>query len=164
MADTEPAPTTIKKYANRRLYDTAASRYVALDDLAAMVRDGAGFVVVEAKTGRDLTRTVLTQIVVEEGIKERSLLSVDFLRQLIGFHGDGLQMLLSRYLDQMMHAFAENQAQIRRYVTQATAGASTAAPSVDESGNHSAPNGKGESARLQALRGELAELRQKSTR
>ncbi len=121
MADPGPAPTTIRKYANRRMYDTAASRYVALGDLARKARRGEAFVVVDAKSGHDLTRTVLTQIIVEEESAGRGLLSVDFLRQLIGFHGDGLQVLLARYLDQTMSDFVKNQDEIRNYVSQAMA-------------------------------------------
>ncbi len=109
----------IKKYANRRLYNTATSSYVTLDDLCQMVKDGAEFVVYDAKSGDDITRSVLTQIIVEEEAKGQNLLPVSFLRQLIGFYGDSLQGLVPKYLEQSMHSFAENQEQMRRYLSRA---------------------------------------------
>ena len=101
--------TVIKKYANRRLYNTATSSYVTLSTLCRMVKDGENFVVFDARTGADITRSVLTQIIVEEEAKGRNLLPVGFLRQLIGFYGDSLQMVVPRYLDQTMTTFAEHQ-------------------------------------------------------
>jgi polyhydroxyalkanoate synthesis repressor PhaR len=109
----------IKKYANRRLYNTATSSYVTLDDLCQMVKDGAEFVVYDAKSGEDITRSVLTQIIVEEESKGQNLLPVSFLRQLIGFYGDSLQGLVPKYLEQSMSSFAENQEQMRRYLSRA---------------------------------------------
>jgi polyhydroxyalkanoate synthesis repressor PhaR len=109
----------IKKYANRRLYNTATSSYVTLDDLCHMVKDGAEFVVYDAKSGEDITRSVLTQIIVEEEAKGQNLLPISFLRQLIGFYGDSLQGLVPKYLEQSMHSFAENQEQMRRYLSRA---------------------------------------------
>jgi polyhydroxyalkanoate synthesis repressor PhaR len=98
MADT--APTTIKKYANRRLYNTASSAYVTLADLAKMVKSGEDFVVFDAKSNEDITRSVLTQIIFEqEGIEGQSLLPTTFLRQLIRFYGDSMQALLPSYLE-----------------------------------------------------------------
>ena len=92
-------PTTIKKYANRRLYNTASSAYVTLADLAKMVKGGEDFVVFDAKTNEDITRSVLTQIIFEqEGIEGQSLLPTTFLRQLIRFYGDSMQALLPSYL------------------------------------------------------------------
>ena len=91
-------PTVIKKYANRRLYNTATSSYVTLDHLSQMVKAGVEFTVADAKTGEDITRSVLTQIIVEEESKGESLLPIGFLRQLIAFYGDSLQGLLPRYL------------------------------------------------------------------
>lgn len=109
-------PITIKKYANRRLYNTATSSYVTLDHLCQMVKDGVEFVVYDAKTGDDITRSVLTQIIVEEEAKGQNLLPLNFLRQLISFYGDNLQFLLPRYLEQSMESFARNQEQMRRYM------------------------------------------------
>jgi polyhydroxyalkanoate synthesis repressor PhaR len=112
----EKAPIVIKKYANRRLYNTATSSYVTLDHLCQMVKDGADFVVYDAKSGEDITRSVLTQIIVEEESKGQNLLPIAFLRQLISFYGDNLQFLLPRYLEQSMDAFAHNQEQMRNYL------------------------------------------------
>ena len=93
-------PITIKKYANRRLYNTGTSTYVTLEDLAAMVKKGEDFVVYDAKTGEDITRSVLTQIIFEQENKEgQNLLPIAFLRQLIRFYGDSMQMLVPRYLE-----------------------------------------------------------------
>ncbi len=107
---------TIKKYANRRLYNTATSSYVTLDDLCHMVKDDQDFVVYDAKTGEDITRSVLTQIIVEEEAKGANLLPIGFLRNLISLYGDSLQSLVPRYLDQSMAAFAKNQAEMREYL------------------------------------------------
>jgi polyhydroxyalkanoate synthesis repressor PhaR len=97
---TEKKPTIIKKYANRRLYDTGTSTYVTLEDLAAMVKKGEDFVVCDAKSGEDITRPVLTQIIFEqEGKDGQSLLPIAFLRQLIRFYGDSMQMLVPSYLE-----------------------------------------------------------------
>ena len=108
------APITIKKYANRRLYNTATSSYVTLDHLCQMVKDGVDFVVYDAKTGDDITRSVLTQIIVEEESKGQNLLPIAFLRQLISFYGDNLQWVVPRYLEHMMGAFSTNQDQMRQ--------------------------------------------------
>jgi polyhydroxyalkanoate synthesis repressor PhaR len=106
----------VKKYANRRLYNTATSSYVTLDDLSKMVRHGDHFVVYDAKSGEDLTRSILTQIILEEDSKGRNLLPINFLRQLIGFYDDSLRAFLPRYLELSMENFARNQVQIRRYI------------------------------------------------
>src|SRR5436309_7439844 len=106
-------PTVVKKYANRRLYNTATSSYVTLDDLAKMIKQGGDFVVYDAKTGEDLTRSVLTQIIVEQEQKGQNLLPISFLRQLIGFYGDSMQFLVPGYLEQAMVAFTRNQEQMR---------------------------------------------------
>src|SRR5436190_22194790 len=105
---------TIKKYANRRLYNTATSSYVTLDHLAEMVKEGAEFVVTDAKTGENITRSVLTQIIVEQENKGQNLLPIKFLRQIIGFYGDSLGGLVPRYLESSMEAFAENESHMRR--------------------------------------------------
>ncbi|MSO84871.1 MAG: polyhydroxyalkanoate synthesis repressor PhaR [Rhodospirillales bacterium] len=118
----EEPPITIKKYANRRLYNTATSTYVTLDHLAQMVKDGAEFVVYDAKTGEDITRQVLTHIIVEEEGKGQSLLPLSFLRHLISFYGDSLQTIVPRYLDFSMQSFARNQEQMRTYMGDALTG------------------------------------------
>jgi polyhydroxyalkanoate synthesis repressor PhaR len=119
----DKAPITIKKYANRRLYNTATSSYVTLDHLCQMVKDGVDFVVFDAKTSEDITRSVLTQIIVEEESKGgQNLLPINFLRQLISFYGDNLQFLLPRYLEQSMDSFALNQEQMRKYLQESFGG------------------------------------------
>ncbi len=116
-------PVKIKKYANRRLYNTATSSYVTLDHLCQMVKQGTDFVVHDAKTGEDITRSVLTQIIVEEeGKSGQNMLPVSFLRQLISFYGDNLQALVPRYLENSMSAFARNQEQMRTAMSQAFGG------------------------------------------
>ncbi len=109
----ELPPVVVKKYANRRLYNTESSSYITLDTLAEMVRVGRDFVVYDAKTGEDITRGVLTQIIVEEESKGRAMLPTGFLRQLIGFYGDQMQTLVPRYLEQAMASFARQQEQMR---------------------------------------------------
>ncbi len=121
-ATDEDAPITIKKYANRRLYNTATSSYVTLDHLSQMVKDGTNFVVYDAKSGEDITRSVLTHIIVEEESKGQNLLPIDFLRHLISFYGDSLQSLVPRYLDHSMGSFARNQEQMRHYMRDALDG------------------------------------------
>ena len=115
---------TIKKYANRRLYNTATSSYVTLDHLAQMVKDGIDFAVFDAKTGEDITRSVLTHIIVEEESKGPNLLPIAFLRHLISFYGDSLQAVVPNYLDHTMHAFARNQEQMRGAMHDALGGLS----------------------------------------
>jgi polyhydroxyalkanoate synthesis repressor PhaR len=106
-------PVVIKKYANRRLYNTQTSSYVTLDHLCEMVKDGVEFEVRDARTGEDITRSVLTQIIVEEEGKGQNLLPIKFLRQLIGFYGDNLQAFVPRYLEMSMESFARNQEELR---------------------------------------------------
>ena len=110
----ETDKVVIKKYANRRLYNTRKSSYVTLDDLAKMVRSGEDFAVYDAKTGEDITRTVLTQIIVEEEAKEQNMLPTNFLRELIRLYGDPLQGVVPSYLDAAMEAFSRNQEQMRK--------------------------------------------------
>ena len=113
-------PTTIKKYANRRLYNTGTSTYVTLEDLAAMVKRGEDFVVVDAKTGEDITRPVLTQIIFEqEGKEGQSLLPIAFLRQLIRFYGDSMQMLVPSYLEFSIDKLTKEQQKFRDQFTSA---------------------------------------------
>lgn len=109
------APITIKKYANRRLYNTATSSYVTLDHLSQMVKAGTDFVVYDAKTGDDITRSVLTQIIVEEESKGQNMLPIGFLRQLISLYGDNMQWMVPRYLEYSMQSFASNQEKMRDY-------------------------------------------------
>lgn len=114
MADPQKtAPTIIKKYANRRLYHTGSSTYVTLDDLGLMVRKGEDFVVTDAKTGEDLTRSVLTQIIFEQENKGQFLLPITFLRQLIQFYGDNMQALVPRYLEFSLQSFMDEQHKLR---------------------------------------------------
>jgi polyhydroxyalkanoate synthesis repressor PhaR len=115
-------PVIIKKYANRRLYNTATSSYVTLDDLAGMVRQSQDFVVYDAKTNEDITRSVLTQIIVEEEAKGTNLLPVSFLRQLIALYGDSLQALVPKYLEHSMSSFTQNQERMRQYINNALGG------------------------------------------
>ncbi|MFO1151469.1 MAG: polyhydroxyalkanoate synthesis repressor PhaR [Alsobacter sp.] len=111
---TEKQPTVIKKYANRRLYHTGTSTYVTLDDLAGMVKGGEDFVVYDAKSGEDITRSVLTQIIFEqEGKGGQNLLPITFLRQLIRFYGDSMQALVPSYLEHSIHTLTENQQKFR---------------------------------------------------
>ncbi len=104
----------IKKYANRRLYNTAKSSYVTLDDLSKMVRAGQDFAVYDAKTGDDITRSVLTQIIFEEEAKGHSMLPNSFLRQIISLYGDALQVVVPSYLEASMKTFAQNQERMRQ--------------------------------------------------
>jgi polyhydroxyalkanoate synthesis repressor PhaR len=123
-------PIVVKKYANRRLYNTENSSYVTLDDLAAMVRDGRDFVVYDAKSGEDLTRSVLTQIIVEQEGKGQNMLPTSVLRQLIGLYGDNLQSLVPRYLEAAMASFAQQQEQMRDTLSKTMGGFMPFPPSV----------------------------------
>src|ERR1700710_2719765 len=116
-------PVTIKKYANRRLYNTGTSTYVTLEDLAGMVKKGEDFVVFDAKSGDDITRSVLAQIIFEqEGKQGQSMLPITFLRQLIRFYGDSMQMLVPRYLEQSIDTLTREQGKFREQMTQAFGG------------------------------------------
>src|SRR4051812_25334408 len=113
-------PIKIKKYANRRLYNTGTSTYVTLEDLAVMVKKGEDFAVEDAKTGEDITRSVLAQIIFEQENKEgQSLLPISFLRQLIRFYGDSMQMLVPRYLEASIDMFTKEQGKFREQMAQA---------------------------------------------
>jgi len=120
MTKTE-GPVTIKKYANRRLYNTGTSTYVTLEDLAVMVKNGEDFAVFDAKTGEDITRSVLTQIISEQENKEgaQTLLSISFLRQLIRFYGDSMQMLVPRYLETSIDSLTREQQKFRDQISTA---------------------------------------------
>ena len=125
-------PVTIKKYANRRLYNTGTSTYVTLEDLAAMVKAGEDFIVHDAKTGEDITRQVLAQIIFEQENKEgQSLLPIAFLRQLIRFYGDSMQMLVPRYLEVSIESLTREQEKFRQQMAQAF-GVGTFGPLEDQ--------------------------------
>ncbi len=113
-------PIEIKKYANRRLYNTGTSTYVTLEDLAAMVKNGEDFIVHDAKSGEDITRSVLTQIIFEQENKEgQNLLPITFLRKLIRFYGDSMQMLVPRYLEVSIESLTREQEKFRQQMAQA---------------------------------------------
>ena len=117
-------PVIIKKYANRRLYNTETSSYITLDHLAAMTREGRDFKVIDAKTEDDITHNVLTQIIMEEEARGQTLLPVNFLRQLISLYGDSMQSMVPQYLEASMEAFRKNQQQFQ----EAMQGAFTGGP------------------------------------
>lgn len=161
---------TIKKYANRRLYDTESSSYITLDRLAAMIREGRDFEVVDAKTGEDITHQVLTQIIVDEESRGSTMLPVNFLRQLIGLYGGQMQGAVPSYLDAAMEAFQKNQ--------QAMAGAfgpnmfadlakrnmvmfEEAASAMTGKKKPAAPSSDGSADELAKLKAELAALQAK---
>ncbi|TCJ37351.1 polyhydroxyalkanoate synthesis repressor PhaR [Parafrankia sp. BMG5.11] len=111
--DSADGATIIKKYANRRLYNTASSSYITLEDLARMTREGVDFRVLDAKSGEDLTHTILTQIIMEEESSGgEQMLPISFLRQLIGMYGNSMQSMMPAYLDAMMSNFRDNQAKV----------------------------------------------------
>ena len=119
MTDKEQ-PTIIKKYANRRLYHTGTSTYVTLDDLAVMVKRGDNFAVIDAKSGEDITRPVLTQIIFEQEAKTgQNLLPINFMRQLIGFYGDSMQAMVPSYLEHSIQMLTENQQKFRDQMSNA---------------------------------------------
>jgi polyhydroxyalkanoate synthesis repressor PhaR len=109
----------VKKYANRRLYDTNTSSYITLDDLCEMVKRGTDFVVIDAKSNEDLTRQVLTQIIFEQESKGYSVLPIKFLRTVISFYGGKMQQFLPPYLEASMESFTNNQDKVREYVSSA---------------------------------------------
>ena len=115
--DTSAQPVIVKKYANRRLYNTESSSYITLDNLAEMVRKDRDFIVYDAKSGDDITRTVLTQIIVEEEGKGNALLPTNFLRQLIGVYGSNVPNMVPKYLEQAMANFARQQENVRETVS-----------------------------------------------
>ena len=117
----------IKKYANRRLYDTESSSYITLERLAEMVRQKREFKVVDAKTGEDITHNVLTQIIMEEESRGGTMLPINFLRQLISMYGDSMQSMVPQYLEASLEAFQRNQSQFR----DAMAGAFSGGPFAD---------------------------------
>jgi polyhydroxyalkanoate synthesis repressor PhaR len=130
-AGVRAVPVIIKKYANRRLYNTAASTYVTLDHLSEMVREGVDFIVLDAKTGDDITRSVLTQIIVEMEGRGQNLLPVQFLRRLIHFYGEPMQGFLPPYLEMSMESFAKAQEKMRENMSRAF-GATTPMAAFEE--------------------------------
>ena len=132
MAD-EKQPVTIKKYANRRLYNTGTSTYVTLEDLAVMVKNGEDFVVFDAKSGEDITRSVLAQIIFEQENKEgQSLLPIAFLRQLIRFYGDSMQLMVPHFLEQSMSTLTSQQGKFREQMEKAFGGVGGFGPMEDQ--------------------------------
>lgn len=121
-ASTGSGPVIIKKYANRRLYNTESSSYITLDYLAQMTRDGREFKVIDAKTEEDITHNILTQIIMEEESHGQTMLPVGFLRELISLYGDSMQAMVPQYLEASMEAFRTNQTQFRKAMQGAFAG------------------------------------------
>lgn len=119
MAANSPpdGPITIKKYANRRLYNTHSSSYITLDDLAQMTRDGVEFQVLDAKTGADITHAILTQIIMDEEANGEQMLPVSFLRSLIGMYGNSMQAMMPSYLEASMENFRANQTKLQEAFT-----------------------------------------------
>ena len=158
---------TIKKYANRRLYDTESSAYITLDRLAAMIREGREFEVVDAKSGEDITRQVLTQIIVDEEARGSTMLPIGFLKQLIGLYGNSMQGVVPQYLDAAMDSFKRNQ----KAITDAFAGnafADIAKRNMEmfggagkAAGGNATPAQAASEEELEQLRAELAALKQK---
>ena len=132
----EAVPVVIKKYANRRLYDTETSSYVTLEDIRHMVKADKNFVVKDAKSGEDLTRQILTQIILEQELKGSSTMPPDFLRVVIKMHDDQLGAMMQHYLDNAMNAFSTNQDAIRKYMNEgmATFGAANPMTQFEEMG------------------------------
>jgi polyhydroxyalkanoate synthesis repressor PhaR len=173
---------TIKKYANRRLYDTESSSYITLDRLAEMVREDREFEVVDAKTGEDITRQVLTQIIVDEEARGSTMLPVNFLKQLIGLYGNSMQGMVPQYLEAAMDAFQRNQSAMRdafggkvfadiakrnmdmfEGASRAFTG-SSATPKPEPKADKAADKAQAKEAELDQLRTELAALRDKVDR
>ncbi len=119
--------TIIKKYANRRLYNTASSRYITLDDLAGLVRENVDFQVIDAKSGDDITHSILTQIIMDEEANGEQMLPVSFLRQLIGMYGNSMQAMMPSYLEASMANFRDNQNKIREAFEKGISGGPLAA-------------------------------------
>ena len=174
-------PTVIKKYANRRLYNTGTSTYVTLDDLAQMVKREEDFVVYDAKSGEDITRSVLTQIIVEQEGKGRNLLPATFLRQLIRFYGDSLQVLVPSYLEHSIGALAREQEKLRQQMTETFGGAAFGAmeetarrnmalfekamrmftPFSSESAREAAEAKRADAGEIEALKRQVDEMRRR---
>jgi polyhydroxyalkanoate synthesis repressor PhaR len=160
----------IKKYANRRLYDTESSTYITLDRLAQMVREGREFEVVDAKSGEDITRQVLTQIIVDEEARGSTMLPISFLKQLIGLYGNSMQNFVPQYLEAAMEAFQRNQSAARDAFggTMFADIAKRNMAMFEEASRAMGAKGKAEarpsSSEVEQLRAELAELQAKVDR
>ncbi|WP_077145102.1 polyhydroxyalkanoate synthesis repressor PhaR [Sphingopyxis sp. KK2] len=167
-APTDGDTVIIKKYANRRLYDTERSCYITLEDLGTMVRDGREFSVLDAKSGEDITHNVLTQIIMDEETRGETLLPVNFLRQLIGMYGDKMQSMVPQYLEASMATFRKNQQDVRA----ALEGALGSNPLAELTRRNlemfqqatsafipGASNTKAKDAEIAALKAEVAELK-----
>jgi polyhydroxyalkanoate synthesis repressor PhaR len=165
------AKVTIKKYANRRLYDTESSTYITLDRLAAMIREGRDFEVVDARSGDDITHQVLTQIIVEEEARGSTMLPVNFLRQLIGLYGGSMQSAVPQYLEAAMDAFSKNQEAMRdAFGGKAFADLAKRNMAMFEeagrafTGGAQKPTEKDRASEVEKLRAELAALQEKVER
>ncbi len=169
----------IKKYANRRLYNTRTSSYITLDHLAHMVKDNTDFKVIDAKTGADLTHTILTQIIMEEEQHGEQMLPTNFLRQLISMYGNSMQALLPSYLEASMDHFRENQIKLRKAIEESIganplaqiaqrnmemfkAAAAAFVPGAPVAASSAEPKpAAGESSELEALRQQMADMQKK---
>ena len=172
-------PVIIKKYANRRLYNTSSSSYITLDDLAAMTREGVEFQVLDAKTGNDITHSILTQIIMEEEANgTEQMLPISFLRQLIAMYGNSMQALMPHYLEASMENFQTNQRKLQEVFKQSMGGdafakmAETNMAMLKAATNAFIPNGMAEAGEaaaepaksedeLSALRSQMAEMQKK---
>lgn len=168
----ETAPVIIKKYANRRLYNTETSSYITLDHLATMVREGREFQVLDARSDEDITRSVLTQIIMDEEARGQTMLPVNFLRQLIAMYGDSMQGMVPQYLEASMDAFRRNQAQFHEAMKGAFAGGPFAEiarrnmemfeAATNAFSQKAAPaNGGSKDEEIAALKAQLADLQSK---
>lgn len=170
------APVIIKKYANRRLYNTSSSSYITLDDLAKMTRDGVEFQVLDAKTGNDITHSILTQIIMDEEANGEQLLPLSFLRQLISMYGNSMQGMMPHYLEASMENFYANQKKLQQAFAEGVGGnplakiAQTnmemfkaAAAALMPKGSQSADDAPaaGDGSQLDALRQQMAEMQKK---
>jgi polyhydroxyalkanoate synthesis repressor PhaR len=174
----EDDPVVIKKYANRRLYNTQSSSYITLDDLARMTRNGVDFVVLDAKTGNDITHSILTQIIMEEEAHGEQMLPVGFLRQLIAMYGDSMQTMMPQYLEASMNNFRANQEKLQD-AFKSSMGAdafakmaetnmamfkAAASAFIPKDGKSAPPSGKGGSnagSELDALKAQMAAMQKK---
>ena len=168
-------PVIIKKYANRRLYNTTSSSYITLDDLAVMTREDVEFKVVDAKTGEDITHTILTQIIMEEESSSgEHMLPVSFLRQLIAMYGNSMQAMMPHYLEASMANFRENQAKLAKTfkesgladnpfakIAQTNMAMMRAATEAFLPGSQKPTKAEGEGDELAALRAQMAAMQKK---
>ena len=170
MAKPSSPRVTIKKYANRRLYDTESSSYITLDRLAQMVREGREFEVVDAKSGEDITRQVLTQIIVEEEARGATMLPISFLKQLIGLYGNSMQTFVPQYLEAAMDAFQRNQSAVKdafggnMFADLAKRNMAMFEDAAQAFSGKRKPADKPTSSEVEQLRAELAELQAKVDR